>query len=85
MYAALHPSLFETEGATFTDHGLVRRFAGADRMLTDLRRSGKKIATVAYNAGFGGLSSFDRGSAALWHGAAGRRRAGAAGRARHLM
>jgi AraC-like DNA-binding protein len=52
--------LFEGEGTTFTEYVLAQRLARAHRMLRDPRRSGDKIATVAYDAGFGDLSYFNR-------------------------
>jgi len=52
--------LFEAEGTTFTEYVLAQRLALAHRMLSDPRRSGDKIATIAYDAGFGDLSYFNR-------------------------
>src|SRR5262249_34229953 len=52
--------LFEAEGTTFTEYVLAQRLALAYRMLSDARRSGDKIATIAYDAGFGDLSYFNR-------------------------
>jgi AraC-like DNA-binding protein len=52
--------LFEAEGTTFTEYVLAQRLARAHRMLTDPRRDGEKIAAIAYDAGFGDLSYFNR-------------------------
>jgi AraC-like DNA-binding protein len=52
--------LFETEGTTFTDYVLVQRLARAHRMLTDPRRAGDKISSIALDAGFADLSYFNR-------------------------
>ncbi|MFI0847472.1 AraC family transcriptional regulator [Mesorhizobium sp. IMUNJ 23232] len=51
---------FEAEGTTFTDFVLGQRLARAHRMLTDPLRIGQKISTVAFDAGFGDLSYFNR-------------------------
>jgi AraC-like DNA-binding protein len=51
---------FEAEGMTFTDFVLGQRLARAHRMLCDPRRAGQKISTVAFDAGFGDLSYFNR-------------------------
>ncbi|MEQ1953273.1 AraC family transcriptional regulator [Mesorhizobium sp. CN2-181] len=51
---------FEVEGMTFTDFVLGQRLARAHRMLSDPLRSGQKISTVAFDAGFGDLSYFNR-------------------------
>lgn len=52
--------LFETEGATFTEYVLAQRLTRAHRMLTDPRRSGEKISTIALDAGFADVSYFNR-------------------------
>ena len=52
--------LFEAEGTSFTEYVLAQRLARAHRMLNDPRRAGDKIATIAYDAGFGDLSYFNR-------------------------
>ena len=52
--------LFEGEGTTFTDYVLAQRLARAHRLLTDQRYAGQKISTVAFDAGFGDLSYFNR-------------------------
>jgi transcriptional regulator GlxA family with amidase domain len=51
---------FEVEGVTFTDFVLGHRLARAHRMLSDPLRAGQKISTVAFDAGFGDLSYFNR-------------------------
>jgi AraC-like DNA-binding protein len=51
---------FEAEGMTFTDFVLGQRLASAHRMLCDPLRAGQKISTVAFDAGFGDLSYFNR-------------------------
>jgi len=52
--------LFENEGTSFTDYVLAQRLARAHRLLSDPRFAGEKIATVAYDVGFGDLSYFNR-------------------------
>ena len=52
--------LFEGEGTTFTDHVLGERLARAHRMLTDPQRAGEKVATIAFEVGFGDLSYFNQ-------------------------
>jgi AraC-like DNA-binding protein len=52
--------LFEAEGTTFTEYVLAQRLALAHRMLSDPRRAGDKIAAIAFDAGFGDLSYFNR-------------------------
>jgi AraC-like DNA-binding protein len=51
---------FEAEGMTFTDFVLGQRLARAHRMLCDPLRAGQKISTIAFDAGFGDLSYFNR-------------------------
>jgi AraC-like DNA-binding protein len=53
-------TLFEAEGTSFTEYVLSERLARAHRMLTDPLRTSEKIATIAYDAGFGDLSHFNR-------------------------
>jgi len=52
--------LFDAEGTTFTDYVLAQRLARAHRLLTDPRRTGEKISTAAFDAGFGDVSYFNR-------------------------
>src|SRR5262249_19632154 len=52
--------LFESEGATFSEFLLEQRLACAHRMLTDVRFAERSITSVAFDAGFGDLSYFDR-------------------------
>jgi AraC-like DNA-binding protein len=52
--------LFESEGTTFTEFVLDQRLACAHRMLTDVRFAERSITSVAFDAGFGDLSHFDR-------------------------
>jgi AraC-like DNA-binding protein len=52
--------LFESEGMKFTDYVLAQRLAFARRLLSDPRRSGLKISAIAFDAGFGDLSYFNR-------------------------
>jgi AraC-like DNA-binding protein len=52
--------LFETEGTTFTEYVLAQRLARAHRRLTDPRRDGEKISSVAYDCGFADVSYFNR-------------------------
>jgi len=51
--------LFESEGMTFTDYVLAQRLAFAHGLLSD-PRNGSKISAIAYDAGFGDLSYFNR-------------------------
>jgi transcriptional regulator GlxA family with amidase domain len=52
--------LFEAEGTTLTEYVLAQRLARAHRMLTDPRRTGEKVSTIALDAGFGDISYFNR-------------------------
>jgi AraC-like DNA-binding protein len=51
--------LFESEGMKFTDYVLAQRLAFAHRLLSD-PRNGSKISAIAFDAGFGDLSYFNR-------------------------
>jgi AraC-like DNA-binding protein len=52
--------LFESEGTSFSEFVLVRRLVRAHRMLTDGRWADRSIASIAFEAGFGDLSYFNR-------------------------
>jgi AraC-like DNA-binding protein len=52
--------LLADDGTTFTDFVLAERLARAHRMLTDPRTSELFISAIAYEAGFGDLSYFNR-------------------------
>jgi AraC-like DNA-binding protein len=52
--------LFEAEGTTFSAFLLEQRLVRAYRMLTDPRHAGATISAVAFAAGFGDLSHFNR-------------------------
>jgi AraC-like DNA-binding protein len=52
--------LFEAEGTTLSRYVLGRRLARVHRMLTDPRYAACAIGGVAYDAGFGDLSTFNR-------------------------
>jgi AraC-like DNA-binding protein len=52
--------LFESEGTTLSRFVLRQRLASVHRMLTDPRHAGSSIGALAYNAGFGDLSTFNR-------------------------
>lgn len=52
--------LFENEGVTYSEFVLEQRLARAFRMLTDPRLANRTISSVAYDAGFGDLSYFNR-------------------------
>jgi AraC-like DNA-binding protein len=52
--------LFENEGKTFSEFVLSQRLARAHRLLTDPRCAGHPISAIAYQAGFGDLSYFNR-------------------------
>lgn len=51
--------LFETEGTSFSQFVLGRRLGRAHRMLTDPRWTGRSIASIALEAGFGDLFHFN--------------------------
>jgi AraC-like DNA-binding protein len=52
--------LFEGEGTSFSEFVLRRRLVSAHRMLTDPRSAGRSISSIAFDAGFGDLSYFNR-------------------------
>jgi AraC-like DNA-binding protein len=52
--------LFEAEGTTFSQFVLGRRLMLARRLLADPRQDHRTIAAIAYEAGFGDLSYFNR-------------------------
>jgi AraC-like DNA-binding protein len=52
--------LFEEEGTTFTEFVLEMRLDRAHRMLADPRWADRNISTIAFDAGFGDLSYFNR-------------------------
>lgn len=52
--------LFGSEGTSFSEYVLMRRLIRAHRMLTDQRWDGIGITSIAYDAGFGDLSYFNR-------------------------
>jgi AraC-like DNA-binding protein len=52
--------LFEGEGLTFSQFLLDQRLSRAYRMLSDPRSAGRTITTIAYDAGFGDVSYFNR-------------------------
>jgi AraC-like DNA-binding protein len=52
--------LFETVGTTFSEFVLERRLARAYRMLCDPRYAAATIITIAFAAGFGDISYFNR-------------------------
>jgi len=52
--------LFEGEGTSFSQFVLIRRLTRAHRMLTDRRWADRSIAWIAFAAGFGDLSYFNR-------------------------
>jgi AraC-like DNA-binding protein len=52
--------LFDGEGATYSDFVLGHRLARAHRMLRDPRNVGRTISAMAFEAGFGDLSYFNR-------------------------
>ncbi len=52
--------LFEGEGTSFSQFVLTRRLVHAHRMLTDPRSAERSIAWIAFEAGFGDLSYFNR-------------------------
>jgi len=52
--------LFESDGTTLSKFVLNQRLAQVHRMLTDSRQAGRTIAALAYEVGFGDLSTFNR-------------------------
>jgi AraC-like DNA-binding protein len=52
--------LFASEGTSFSQYVLSRKLLRAHRMLSDGRRAKFGIAAIAYDAGFGDLSYFNR-------------------------
>jgi AraC-like DNA-binding protein len=52
--------LFESEGSSFSEWVLGERLVRAHRMLTDPRFVGRSITSVAFDAGFGDVSYFNR-------------------------
>jgi AraC-like DNA-binding protein len=52
--------LFESEGSSFSECVLGQRLIRAHRMLTDPRFAGRSITSVAFDAGFGDVSYFNR-------------------------
>lgn len=52
--------LFEQEGTTFSQYVIGQRLVRAQRILTDPRFADRSITSVAFDAGFGDLSYFNR-------------------------
>ena len=52
--------LFEREGTSFSDYVREQRLAHAFRLLTSANRAHLLISTIAYEAGFGDVSNFNR-------------------------
>jgi AraC-like DNA-binding protein len=52
--------LFEQEGTTFSQYVIGQRLARAYRMLSDPRFVDRSITSVAFDAGFGDMSYFNR-------------------------
>jgi AraC-like DNA-binding protein len=52
--------LFESEGTTFSEFLLSQRLSRAHRMLTEPRLAQSPVGSIAYDAGFGDLSYFNR-------------------------
>jgi AraC-like DNA-binding protein len=52
--------LFESEETSFSEFVLTRRLMRAHRLLLDPRRVDRSIASIAFEAGFGDLSYFNR-------------------------
>jgi AraC-like DNA-binding protein len=52
--------LFNSDGTTFSEYVLDQRLVHARRALSDPRRAAEKIATIAFDAGFGDVSYFYR-------------------------
>jgi AraC-like DNA-binding protein len=60
MTARYIQRLFESEGTTLSRFVLGQRLARVHRMLADPRQAHRPISTIAYDAGFGDLSAFNR-------------------------
>lgn len=52
--------LFETENASFSEFVLAQRLTSAHRMLGDPRLATQSISSIAFAAGFGDISYFNR-------------------------
>ena len=52
--------LFESDATTFSEFVLIQRLNRAHRMLIDVRFSDRTVSSVAFEAGFGDLSYFNR-------------------------
>ncbi|HXW27091.1 MAG TPA: helix-turn-helix transcriptional regulator, partial [Xanthobacteraceae bacterium] len=52
--------LFASEGTSFTDFVLAERLARAHRVLRDPGCAGRPVSAIAFAAGFGDLSYFNR-------------------------
>jgi AraC-like DNA-binding protein len=52
--------LFESEGQSFSEFVLAKRLDHAFRALTDPRLADRTISAIAFDAGFGDLSYFNR-------------------------
>ena len=52
--------LFESDGGTFSAFLLAQRLASAHRMLTQPKFARCSVSVIAYDAGFGDLSYFNR-------------------------
>lgn len=52
--------LFEEESVTYSQYVIAQRLARVHRMLTDPRFAASNISSLAYDAGFGDLSHFNR-------------------------
>jgi AraC-like DNA-binding protein len=52
--------LFESDATTFSEFALVQRLNRARRMLVDPRFSDRTVSSVAFEAGFGDISYFNR-------------------------
>jgi AraC-like DNA-binding protein len=60
MTARYIQRLFESESTTLSRYVLGQRLAQAHRMLTDPHQAHRAISTIAYDVGFGDLSTFNR-------------------------
>jgi AraC-like DNA-binding protein len=60
MTARYIQRLFESEGTTLSRYVLGQRLAQVHRMLTDPHQAHRAISTIAYDVGFGDLSTFNR-------------------------
>ena len=60
MSARYVQTLFEADGTTFTGYVRDQRLAYAHHMLSNTAFAGRSVSAIAFDAGFGDLSHFNR-------------------------